>query len=423
MKKNFKTGIIVGILVGVLVTVGIGSTAFFVTDGFTNPSMDKARINLTSINKKVRTLETLIDEDYLNKIDDQQLEQYIYKGLLAGLGDPYSEYYTASEYQELKKDTTGTYCGIGVRILQEKQSMKTDVIEIFNNSPALEVGMKEGDIIKMVDGVDITAMDIDDIVNEHILGKAGTVVKIKVYRPSTKKTLTFEMKRRQVEAQYVKQEMLAGKIGYISVSSFAVATTKQFTGAVKDLQKAGAESLIIDLRYNTGGMLNSAVDMLASLLPDGKLVYTKDKNGKGSEYYSKDGQIRYKSNDGTQERDYPKKDRGQLDIPMVVLINQESASASEVFTQAMKDYQWATIIGTQSFGKGIVQNLIPLEDGSAVKLTVSSYFTKNGSVIQGKGVTPDIKVEQSEKWKNTTLLPPHDEDLQLKRAVKELKSK
>lgn len=421
MKKNFKTGLVAGILVGIFVATGISSAAFFATDGFTNLTMEKDRLDLISVNRSIRNLETMIDEEYLNKKDNQKLEQYIYKGLLAGLGDPYSEYYTASEYKKLKTETTGNYCGIGVRIIQKNQTMVTTVVEVFKGSPALEAGMKEDDVIKAVDGVDVTEIDVDDIVNDHILGKEGSKVNITVYRPSTKKTLTLEMTRQQVEAQYIKSEMLEDKIGYISISSFAVATTKQFTTAVNDLTKQGAKSMIIDLRNNPGGVLVSAVDMLASLLPDGKLVYTKDKNGKGEEYFSKDGQICYKSNDGYIDKTYPKKDSGQVDLPMVILINGNSASASEVFAQAMKDYKWATVIGTQSFGKGIVQNVIPLKNGAAVKLTVSSYFTKNGSVIQGKGVTPDIKVEQKKKWKETTLLPPHDEDLQLQRAIEELK--
>ena len=422
MKKNFKTGLVAGILVGVLVTAVIGSGAFFITDGFTNLTMEKNKLDLFSIDKNIRSLETMIDSNYLNKKDNKKLEQYIYKGLLAGLGDPYSEYYTPSEYKSLLMETTGNYCGIGVRIIQENRTLKTKVVELFKDSPAVKAGMKKDDIIKAVDGVDVTNISIDDIVNEHILGKEDTKVKIKVYRPSAKKMFTFTITRKQVEAQYVNSEMLENNIGYINILSFAVATTTQFTSAVNNLKKQGARSLIIDLRNNPGGVLNSAVDMLASLLPDGVLVYTKDKNGKGEEYYSKNGQIRYKSNDGYKEKDYPKKDSGQLELPMAVLINQDSASASEVFAQAMKDYGWASIIGTQSFGKGIVQNLIPLKDGSAVKLTVSSYFTKNGSVIQGKGVTPDIAVEQKEKWKNSQMLPPHGEDLQLQRAIKEMKT-
>lgn len=420
VKKNFKTGLIAGLLVGVLSTAGIGSAAFFATDGFTNLTMEKNRLDLRSINENIRDLETMIDEEYLNKKDNEQLEQYIYKGLLAGLGDPYSEYYTASEYKRLKTETTGNYCGIGVRIIQESKTMKTTVAEVFEDSPALEAGMEVDDIIKAVNDVDVSTMDMDEIVNNHILGKEGTKIEMQVYRPSIKKTLSFDIERRQVEAQYVKSEMLQNKIGYISISSFAVATTNQFNSAIKNLRRQGAESLIIDLRNNPGGVLNSAVDMLASLLPDGVLVYTKDKNGKGDHYESKDGQIYYKNDNGYKDKAYPKKDSGKLELPMAVLINGDSASASEVFAQAMKDYQWATIIGTQSYGKGIVQNLIPLTDGTAVKLTVSSYYTKNGSVIQGKGVTPDIKVEQKGKWKNSTLLPPHDEDAQLQCAIKEL---
>ncbi len=420
MKKNFKTGLIAGVLAGILVTAVAGSAAFIATDGFTNLTMKEDRLDLLSINRNIRGLETMIDEDYLNKKDNQKLEQYIYKGLLAGLGDPYSEYYTPSEYKSLKTETTGNYCGIGVRIQQEKQTLKTKVVELFKTSPAVEAGLKEDDIIEAVDGIDVTTMDMDEIVNDHILGKEGTKVKIQVYRPSIKKNLVFEMTRRQVEAEYVKYEMLEKKTGYINVSSFAVATTKQFDAAVKALRKRGAQSLIIDLRNNPGGVLNSAVDMLAGILPDGVLVYTKDKNGKGEEYYSKNGQIHYKNDYGYRDKTYPKKDNSQLKMPMVVLVNGNSASASEVFVQAMKDYRWATIIGTQSYGKGIVQNLIPLTSGSAVKLTVSSYYTKNGSVIQGKGVTPDIKVEQNGKWKDALSLPPHEEDLQLQRAIKEL---
>lgn len=420
MKRSFKTGVATGIVIGILAAMVMGSAAFFATDGFTNLTADKDRLELREINRNIRQLESMIDKGYLNEKDNEELEQYIYKGLLAGLGDPYSEYYTAKEYEALKKQTQGSYCGIGAYIKQDNKTMDTSIIEMFRDSPALEAGMKEDDVLKAVDGVDVTSMELDDIVSKHIYGKEGTEVSIKVYRPSSEKTLTLKVKRAQVEPDYVKYEMLDNKIGYIRISSFAVATTNQFKKAIADLQSDDAKGLIIDLRNNPGGVLQSAVDMLASLLPDGTLVFTKDKDGKGDEYYSKNGQICHKSDYDYEDKDYPKKDDGQVKLPMVLLVNENSASASEVFAQALKDYQWATVVGTQSFGKGIVQNVMPFKNGAAVKLTISSYFTKSKAVIQSKGVTPDIEVEPGEEWKDTTVLPPQEEDLQLQRAIKEL---
>lgn len=420
VKRNFKTGLIAGGLFGIAVTAGIGGAAFYATDGFTNMTMEKDKLRLRPVNQNIRSLESMIDEEYLYNKENEDLEQFIYKGLLEGLGDPYSQYYTSSEYKQLEAENTGNYCGIGVRITQEHQSKETSVTEVYKGSPASEAGLKEGDLLEEVDEADVSKMDINDIVNDHILGEEGSTVKIKVYRPSTDQTLTLEIARRQVEAEYVRYEMLENGIGYIRITSFAAAAAGQFTTAVNEIKNQGAESMIIDLRSNPGGDLDSVVEITAGLLPDGKLVYTKDKYGKGEEYYSKNGSIYYKSDYGMEENGYPKKDGGQSDLPMAVLINQDSASASEIFAQLMKDYKAAVIVGTKSFGKGIVQQVFPFDDGSAVKLTVSSYFTKNGDVIQGNGVTPDITAEQNKDWADSEHLPPHEEDLQLQEAVKQL---
>lgn len=359
------------------------------------------RINYDKVDEKLSVLEQYIDSYYLEDFTAENLESGIYKGALAGLEDPYSVYYTSDEYKQLMESNQGVYCGIGAYVGQD---VKTGVITIskpFENGPAYEAGIRPGDILYEVDGEEVTGKDLTEVVAK-MKGKEGTKVEVKVVREGESEPLPFTVTRRKIEVPTISYEMLENKIGYISVTEFDKVTATQFREAIDELNKQEMNGLIIDLRNNPGGLLTTVVDMLDRIVDKGMLVYTKDKNGEGDEYKAKD-------NDS-------------LEIPMSVLINGNSASASEVFTGALQDYNLATVVGTTSFGKGIVQNVFPLKDGSAIKLTISKYYTPNGRNIHGTGIEPDLKVELDDSVKNQVTIEK-DKDNQLQKAIDVVKEK
>lgn len=378
-------------------------------------------LDLNRIEKKMTLIQQIIDAYFLYEEDLEEVEDGIYAGLMYGLGDPYAAYYNKEDFDLLMEDTEGIYCGIGTMVSQNVMTGIITSVRVFEGTPAFEAGMLPGDIIYKVDGEEVTGISLDLVVSRYIKGEEGTEVTITVMRDGEYLDLTME--RRMVETPTVEHQMLEDNVGYILVTQFDLMTCSQFVSAVEDLESQGMEKLVIDLRDNPGGVLDAAVDMLAYILPedqmDGLLVYTEDKNGEGDQFYCEDGEIRNTSDHGTPNSDYPKKDGHQLDLPIAVLVNGDSASASELFTGALKDYDWATVVGTQTFGKGIVQNLIPLGDGSAVKLTVSKYYTPSGFSLHEVGITPDVEVELDEELQDQVVVPL-EEDNQLKRAIEEL---
>ena len=290
-------------------------------------------------------------------------------------GDPYTVYYTADEYSSLTESTNGEYCGVGVEIQQDPDTLTLTILRVFSGSPAQSAGLKAGDILQSADGTDLSGMDIQSAVS-LIRGEEGTTVHLTWYRPSAEETMEADVERRQVNIDTVSAEMLDSGIGYIQVTEFDAVTTSQFEAAVDSCQNQGAEGLIIDLRDNPGGLLTTVINMCDYILPKGVIVTTKDKYGEGDSYDSTDDHT--------------------VDLPIAVLVNGSSASASEIFAGAMKDRGAGTIVGTTTYGKGIVQSLFPLDDGSALKITVSNYYTPSGVSIQGTGITPDVEVELSE---------------------------
>ena len=354
-------------------------------------------LDLNRITKKITTLQQIIDKYYLFDEDTTKVEDWIYKGMMYGLNDPYTTYYTAEEYQKLSEDTEGEYHGIGVMISQNRSTGIITVIKVFKDTPAAEAGMRPGDVLYKVGDMEVTGMDMDILVKDYIKGKDGSEVALTVFRQDEGEYVDLKMERRNVTVQTVEYQMLEDHVGYIAVSQFDVVTAGQFKAAVDDLEKQGMKKLLVDLRNNPGGVLDAVVGMLDYILPDDLmiegdkdlvrtnteatlLVYMADKNGKGGQEYASDGH--------------------SLDIPMAVLVNGESASASEVFTGAMKDYGRATVVGTKTFGKGIVQNLIPLDNGTAIKMTTAHYYTPSGFDLHGKGIEPDVEVELKEEFKN-----------------------
>lgn len=362
--------------------------------------------------KKTAEIEKIIDDRFYFKEDPEKREESYYDGIMAGLDDPYSVYYTADEYKKLQEDDGGEYEGIGATVTKNADTGQIYIVKPLRGSPAEKAGLQKNDVFVEVDGTEITTdMELEEVV-KLIRGKKGTTAHLKMYREGEDDFLTFDVKRDAVQNITVDYEMLDGNIGYISIEQFIDNTASQFKEAVDTLTSQGATSLIFDLRNNPGGLLTSVIEMADYVIDDnataegagspGLLVETKDKNGKIMESYSCS-------------------DKHSVDLPMVVLANENSASAAEIFTGCLKDYKVATVIGTTTFGKGIVQQVIPLEDGSAIKITVAKYFTPSGADIHKKGIKPDIEVELKDELKNKNLSSVDKaDDNQLARAIQEL---
>lgn len=349
------------------------------------------------VEQKVDYINQLIDNKfYFEASDDEEREEYIYKGILESLDDPYSVYYTAEEYSDMMDTSTGSYQGIGVSIQQDVSSMTLTVIRVFQGSGAEEAGMLPKDIITAVNGRELNGEEVSEVVT-WIKGEPGTTVDVTVYRPSTKEDITLTVERRTIDNSTVSYSMKENNIGYIEVTDFYEKTAEQFALAIDELEAQGMQALIVDLRNNPGGYVNVVVDMCNRILAEGTIVYTEDKEGNILEKFDAD------SNES-------------LNLPMVVLVNGNSASASEIFAGCMKDHGAATIVGTTTFGKGIVQQVIPLTDGSAVKLTIAKYFTPNGNDIHQIGIEPDVVVELPEELLLEPVIP-EDQDVQLEKAI------
>lgn len=399
-KKQF----IKGILAGVLLTVVLGGAVFggyrMLTRASDEKKAESGELNLTGaeVQEKLEEIEELVDRYYLDDVDAEQVENYLYKGAIVGLGDAYAAYYTKEEYQSMKDSTNGSYCGIGVQVTQNMSTGIITVAKIFEGSPAEEAGMLPGDVLYQVAGQEVTGEDLTQVVS-RIKGEEHTTVAISVMREGEENPIELEVERRTIEVSTVEHRMLDGGIGYIAVSSFDDVTVNQFLDALDDLEAQGEKSLIIDLRNNGGGLVSSVCQMLDRLLPEGLIVYTEDKYGHREEEYS-------------DAENY-------FDKPLAVLVNGNSASASEIFAGAVKDYGIGTLVGTQTFGKGIVQKVYPLSDGTAVKLTVSKYYTPKGNNIHGIGITPDVEVELDADVANEVTIP-EEKDNQLQKAMEVL---
>ncbi len=391
MQKKNRSGFVPGFLIGMLAML-IMAGGIVAGIYFSNIDMisSKNSVAVTKAEKKLKSLEHVIHNYYLEDVNQDHLVEGLYKGLFAGIGDPYSVYYTKEEYEELMQATSGKYYGIGALVSQDMRTGLITISKVFQGAPAYKAGMKAEDAIYKVDDKSIDGKEVDKVV-AMMKGEKGTQVKVTVYRPSEKKYIDLMITRDEVKVPTVESKMLNKEIGYIQITEFDEVTGEQFTKAVNQLKKQGMKKVVFDVRDNPGGSYATVCDILDEILPAGTLVYTKDKYGK-------------------EERQ--ESDPESLNMPMVVLQNEDSASASEIFAGAIQDFKAGKIMGTQSFGKGIVQQIIPLGDGSAVKLTVEKYYTPSGKNIHGKGITPDIKVEQGEDEKK---------DLQLEKAIEELK--
>lgn len=349
-------------------------------------------VNNFKVMTKLTLLEAYVDRFFLNETDGQELEDYIYKGYMAGLDDPYAAYYTKEEYEQLMEEDSGEYVGIGVTVRQDTDTGYVIVEQVNKNGPAYNAGVQADDLIMAVNGEDTSDLGLQETV--YKIKKDDEPVELTILRD--KETLDITVDKSQIVLETVTWEMKENKIGYIAVSQFVENTSEQFDEALTSLTEEGMTGLIIDLRDNGGGLLTACLDMVSRFVPDEKLiVYTEDKEGNRTEYNSDSENV--------------------IDLPTVVLVNKNSASASEIMTGCLKDYGIATIIGETTYGKGIVQNIMPLPDGSAVKMTVSKYYTPNGNNIHEVGITPDITVEMTdEEWE--TAQDDESKDVQLQKA-------
>lgn len=392
MKSKFLSGFLAGMLV-----TGLLSGAVFGVFSISHASANL--INSTEVKNKVNTIENQIDKYYIESVDKNTLADGIYSGMLESLGDPYAAYYNQKDFASLMESTNGIYCGIGATVSQDTKTGAITIVKPFAGSPAQKAGILPGDIVYKIDGKEVTGQDLSEVVS-RMKGEEGTKVKITIVRKGKSEPMEFTIKRKQIEVPTIESEMLAGKIGYIAVSEFDEITSKQYIKAVDDLEAQGAKGLVIDLRDNGGGLYDTAVSMLERMLPKGLLVYTEDKYGNKEEAFA------------TKDDKYSK--------PVVILMNGNTASASEIFAGAMQDYKAATLVGTQSFGKGIVQSVVKLYDASAIKFTVAKYYTPKGRNIHGKGITPDVKVELKDSLKQKVVIEK-SEDNQLQKAIEVLK--
>lgn len=349
----------------------------------------------TGIESTLASIRTMLEDEYIGELDDEQMLEMAVKGYVAGVGDEYTEYYTPEEMTEQYDTAMGNYVGIGIYMVVNYEEGLITVLEPMEGSPAEAAGLKEGDIITTVDGTAVTKDNVSDMSNA-IKGEEGTKVKLGIKRDS--KNFEIEVERKRIEISHINSRMLENNIAYIQIKDFDGGTAEEFKENYENLKSQGAKSLIIDIRNNGGGVVDEAIDILEMICDkDSTLLIEKDKDGNEDITKSKEDPI--------------------IDIPIVVLTNGNSASASEILAGALKDNKKATIIGEKTYGKGVIQTLYKLSDGSGLKITTAEYCTPSRTAINKIGIEPDIEVKLPDDIKELT----DKNDTQLKRAIQELK--
>ena len=383
--KEYASGVLTGVLVVALASGGVK---------FVQQRQYNGVLSDTSHVQKIEYLEKLIDQEYLGEVDNDEMAEGVYAGLVYGLGDVYSRYYTADEYAQETASTDGAYAGIGVSI-QKNKNGGVQIAECYEGGPGAEAGLQTGDVITAINDTDVTDMELSDVVSMIRENKDKTVV-LTVLRENEDSSREISVDVTDVELPSVSGEMIDESTGYIQITQFTGVTPQQYKDTFAELKDKGMERLVIDLRDNPGGLLTSVCDILREILPEGLIVYTEDKYGNREE----------ETCDG----------KNKLDMPLAVLVNENSASASEIFAGAVQDHGVGTIVGTTTYGKGVVQELRQLSDGSAVKLTVSNYYTPNGNSINKVGIKPDVEVKLASVLLNKDEIT-HEEDNQLQKAL------
>ncbi|MFG6331700.1 MAG: S41 family peptidase [Lachnospiraceae bacterium] len=383
-KRSFRKGLVLGMVLAAAAFCLSGCATAFLLPRFAGGGSSGGK----QIDAKIQELNQYIEEYYLFDYEEEDVENGIYKGLMAGLGDVYTGYYTPEEYASFMESSNGSYSGIGAMMQQDYTTGIITVVRVFDDSPSAEAGMQPGDVLYEVEGEEVTGQDLSLVVSD-LKGEEGTQVRISIVRGA--EVLEMTLTRKSIQVPTVESRMIKDEIGYIAITEFDDVTEEQFMVALSSLEMQGMKKLIVDLRDNGGGLVDVTCAILDRLLPEGLIVYTEDKYGNRQEERS-------------DAENY-------FDGGLAVLVNGNSASASEIFAGAVKDYGVGTLIGTKTFGKGIVQSLFPLPDGSAVKITVSRYYTPAGNNIHEVGITPDIVVEAGED---------PEEDRQLQKAIEVL---
>lgn len=383
--KEYASGVLTGVLV---VALAAGGVKFVQQRQYNGVLSDSSHV------QKIEYLEKMIDQEYLGEVDNDEMAEGVYAGLVYGLGDVYSRYYTADEYAQETASTDGAYAGIGVSI-QKNKNGGVQIAECYEGGPGADAGLQTGDVITAINDTDVTDMELSDVVFLIRENKDKTIV-LTVFRENEEKSREISVDVTDVELPSVFGEMLDKKTGYIQITQFTGVTPQQYKDMFTELKDKGMERLVIDLRDNPGGLLTSVCDILREILPEGLIVYTEDKYGNREE----------ETCDG----------KHQLDMPLAVLVNENSASASEIFAGAVQAHEVGTIVGTTTYGKGVVQELRQLSDGSAVKLTVSNYYTPNGNSINKVGIKPDVEVKLASELLNKDEIT-HEEDNQLQKAL------
>ena len=390
--KGFWKGALCGALTTLLVVGIIGGTILICSMlGLTNKIVD------LKTEMKLKMIESIIEKNYLyiDEVDENAMRDSLVEGYVAGLDEPYTVYYNEEETTALFESSAGEFGGVGITIMQDITNMQMTFSTVHKNCPGEQAGFREGDILYKVDGEDVTGQDLDHVITK-IRGEVGSQVELTVLRGDNFEEYSATLTRTLIQNQTVSHEMLEGKIGYIEVTGFEDTTVGQFEDALQKLTDQKMENLIIDLRGNPGGNLSVVVEMCDMILPEGTIVSVKDRNGKGEVF--------------TSDEEH------KLNVPLVVLVNGNSASASEIFAGAVKDYGAGTLVGTTTFGKGIVQNIYGLPDNTSFKITSSEYFTPNGTNIHGVGVEPDVVIEYEYDEENP------EADNQLEKAIEILKN-
>lgn len=333
--------------------------------------------------------------EYYKELDSDTLVQGAIDGMMESVGDPYTFYYTPEDLAKMYEDHNGQYCGVGMLVSSDKQG-RLVVLRVFKNSPAQTAGLLPGDVILSADGEAVSAETTEtmSMATARIKGEAGTYVRLSVLRKE--QTLELDIERNNVSVNRVEYQILDGNVGYLVLYEFFGDAVSGVREALNAFEEAGVRGIIFDVRSNTGGQLDICLDICDMVLPEGLIVYTEDRNGRRENYYS---------------------NADRCEIPMVVLVNEMSASASEIFAASIQDYGVAKIIGTKTFGKGIVQTQYEFpSDGAGMQLTTSRYFTPKGRSIHGEGVTPDVVVEMNDSYDASIYAPDMNNDNQLKTA-------
>jgi carboxyl-terminal processing protease len=379
------------------------ASLIFTGKGYFNGGMpfDPKVVGSNSI-KKFSAVKKILKNDYYLDVNEIDMLEGAIAGMTDALGDPYTVYFTSEQMKLFTEKSQGSYVGIGVSVVSDDNGILT-VVEPFDDSPAKEAGIIKGDKIIKVDDTDVTDIRDENMIIAMIKGKENTKVKLTTYSHSEGKYIDIELIRKRIKMINIKSELLEGNIGYIKLIMFDSDIAQYFEEHLNNLLAQNIKGLIIDVRDNPGGAYNQVVKIADRLLPEGLIVYTEDKHKRRVEV---------------------KSDKKELELPLCVLINENSASASEILAGAVKDHEKGTLIGTKTFGKGLVQAVVPLNDGSGLKLTISRYFTPSGVCIQGIGIEPHEKVEVPEQYKNKPVSNiPRGDDVQLQTAIQVLRGK